>query len=308
MNINFAFIATFLVFSIVSNAQNWIQASRVEGAIISTDSSKNAITKAIILMLKEDGVTVDPIDSINGVIETAVQLYVPEHRSGMIDYPITLLCFNKKYEINDNNIKITCNNYSDYIAYCVNHDRLCNCFSQADSIELEQKAKSMGRFALSFSNEYSVWLALYKNKDIGFKLTSEGRNFSKEYESIEANIASNRILFLKHSDYVVKAKSDFGNKFAKEHTSVLQEKTRSQFIWIDKNIWNSFVSSTIQDEFVNTSKAVGGRVDQVIVDNTTVLISINNRLVPTDKKERKKWYKANSISEEEEIKIETSFN
>ena len=115
-------------------------------------------------------------------------------------------------------------------------------------------------------------------------------------------------MFLKHSDYVQRAKTDFGNKFAKEHTSIAQEKMRTPFIWIDKDIWEDYVSKIILSDFVDLSKVVGGRIDKVFIDNNAILISVNNRLVPTNKKDRKSWYKANSISKEEEAKIESSFN
>ena len=308
MKKNFIFVIAFIGISIVASSQNWIKPNRVEESIIATDSSKNSIILAVTSMLKSEGIIVDSIDKSNGVIQTRFRIYVPEHKSGMIDYPVTLLEFRQRYEIKDNFLKVTLDQCSDYVAYCINGGKLCNCISKEDSLDLEEKAKSMGRFAASFDNEYSVWFALYKNKDVGIKLSADGRDFSKEYENIHSTIAAGKIVFLKHAEYVQRAKTDFGNKFAKEHTSIAQEKARAPFIWIDNDIWEDFVSKIILNEFTDLSRVVGGRVDKIFTDNNAILISVNNRLVPTNKKDRKAWYKAISISKEEEAKIESSFN
>jgi hypothetical protein len=300
------FTTTILPFNL--SGQSWVKPNGIEKAIIATDSSKASILLAIKLMLQKEDISVDTVDEAKGMIQTRFRIYVPEHKSGMIEYPITMLEFRQQYEFRDNFLEVTLDQCSDFVAYCVNGDKLCNCISIQDSVDLEEKAKAMGRFAASFDNEYSVWFALYKNQDVGFKLSSDSRDFSKEYENIHSALSAGKIVFLKHSDYVQRAKTDFGNKFAKEHTSIAQEKMRTPFIWIDKDIWDDFVAKIILNEFADLSKVVGGRIDKIFIDNNAILISVNNRLVPTNKKDRKSWYKANSISKEEEAKIESSFN
>lgn len=302
----FLFIITILPINL--SGQNWINPNFIEKAVISTDSSKTSIFLAIKSMLQKEGIPIDTADMENGMIEAQFQIYVPEHKSGMIEYPITMLEFRKQYEIRDNFLEVTIDQCSDFVAYCVNGDKLCNCLSYQDSVDLEEKAKAMGRFAASFDNEYSVWFTLYKNQDVGLKLSSGSRDFPKEYDNIGSALKTGKIVFLEHSEYVQRAKNDFGNKFAKEHTSIAQEKLRAPYVWIDKDIWADFVSTTILSEFADLSKVVGGRIDKVFIDNNAILISVNNRLIPTNKKDRKSWYKANSISKEEEAKIESSFN